>query len=48
MSTDQRLFAFLVCLDRQAAVYGVGVCAEYGGAVFRPLVGGKLFYLCIF
>ncbi|KAF3322060.1 importin-5 isoform X2 [Carex littledalei] len=27
---------------RQAAVYGVGVCAEYGGAVFRPLVGEAL------
>nr|XP_029123663.1 importin-5 isoform X2 [Elaeis guineensis] len=25
---------------RQAAVYGVGVCAEFGGSVFRPLVGG--------
>ncbi|KAA8518343.1 hypothetical protein F0562_015774 [Nyssa sinensis] len=23
---------------RQAAVYGIGVCAEFGGAVFRPLV----------
>jgi hypothetical protein len=26
---------------RQAAVYGVGVCAEFGGHVFRPLVGGS-------
>lgn len=25
---------------RQAAVYGIGVCAEFGGSVFRPLVGG--------
>jgi len=24
----------------QAAVYGIGVCAEFGGSVFRPLVGG--------
>ncbi|KAL5708569.1 Importin-5 [Ranunculus cassubicifolius] len=27
---------------RQAAVYGIGVCAEYGGIVFRPLVGEAL------
>nr|CAD1840413.1 unnamed protein product [Ananas comosus var. bracteatus] len=27
---------------RQAAVYGVGVCAEFGGPVFRPLVGEAL------
>ncbi|KAG0485517.1 hypothetical protein HPP92_009596, partial [Vanilla planifolia] len=27
---------------RQAAVYGVGVCAEFGGSVFRPLVGESL------
>lgn len=27
---------------RQAAVYGIGVCAEYGGVVFRPLVGEAL------
>ncbi|KAG1347591.1 hypothetical protein COCNU_06G014200 [Cocos nucifera] len=27
---------------RQAAVYGVGVCAEFGGSVFRPLVGEAL------
>lgn len=27
---------------RQAAVYGIGVCAEFGGAVFRPLVGEAL------
>lgn len=26
----------------QAAVYGIGVCAEFGGSVFRPLVGGRL------
>ncbi|KAG2671458.1 hypothetical protein I3760_14G137000 [Carya illinoinensis] len=24
---------------RQAAVYGLGVCAEFGGSVFKPLVG---------
>lgn len=28
------MFAF------QAAVYGLGVCAEFGGSVFKPLVGG--------
>ncbi|RZC77742.1 hypothetical protein C5167_002029 [Papaver somniferum] len=27
---------------RQAAVYGVGVCAEFGGAPFKPLVGEAL------
>ncbi|KAF6155190.1 hypothetical protein GIB67_019716 [Kingdonia uniflora] len=27
---------------RQAAVYGIGVCAEYGGPVFKPLVGEAL------
>ncbi|KAL2239713.1 UNVERIFIED_CONTAM: Importin-5 [Sesamum indicum] len=27
---------------RQAAVYGLGVCAEFGGAVFKPLVGEAL------
>ncbi|KAH1194365.1 Importin-5 [Glycine max] len=27
---------------RQAAVYGVGVCAEFGGSVFSPLVGEAL------
>ncbi|XP_020674007.1 importin-5 isoform X2 [Dendrobium catenatum] len=25
---------------RRAAVYGIGVCAEFGGLVFRPFVGG--------
>lgn len=30
----------------QAAVYGLGVCAEFGGPVFKPLVGG-IFYLYI-
>lgn len=30
----------------QAAVYGLGVCAEFGGAAFKPLVGG-MFYLHI-
>lgn len=29
----------------QAAVYGVGVCSEFGGSAFRPLVGGNL---CVF
>ncbi|KAL3850383.1 hypothetical protein ACJIZ3_012265 [Penstemon smallii] len=27
---------------RQAAVYGLGVCAEFGGPVFKPLVGEAL------
>ncbi|KAK8938099.1 hypothetical protein KSP40_PGU009686 [Platanthera guangdongensis] len=27
---------------RQAAVYGIGVCAEFGNSVFRPLVGVAL------
>ncbi|EOA34033.1 hypothetical protein CARUB_v10021533mg [Capsella rubella] len=27
---------------RQAAVYGIGVCAEFGGSVFGPLVGEAL------
>ncbi|TKY62898.1 Importin-5 protein [Spatholobus suberectus] len=27
---------------RQAAVYGVGVCAEFGGSVFKPLAGEAL------
>lgn len=25
----------------QASVYGIGVCAEFGGPSFKPLVGGK-------
>ncbi|XP_057537771.1 uncharacterized protein LOC130815346 isoform X2 [Amaranthus tricolor] len=25
---------------RQVVVYGLGVCAEFGGSVFKPLVGG--------
>lgn len=28
----------------QAAVYGIGVCAEFGGSVFRPLVGGSFIH----
>jgi hypothetical protein len=27
---------------RQAAVYGLGVCAEFGGSVFKPLIGEAL------
>ncbi|KAM7500304.1 hypothetical protein LguiA_024718 [Lonicera macranthoides] len=27
---------------RQAAVYGIGICAEFGGLAFRPLVGEAL------
>lgn len=29
---------------RQAAVYGLGVCAEFGGSVFKPLVGGMIYF----
>lgn len=25
----------------QAAVYGLGVCAEFGGSAFKQLVGGR-------
>lgn len=25
----------------QAAVYGLGVCAEFGGSVIKPLIGGN-------
>jgi hypothetical protein len=24
----------------QAAVYGIGICAEFGGSAFRPHTGG--------
>lgn len=52
-STVHLQVAWLVCglfpeghkvwlLLHQAAVYGVGVCAEYGGTTFQPIVGGKL------
>ena len=27
----------------QAAVYGLGVCAEFGGTVIKPLIGGKFY-----
>ena len=30
------------CLFK-AAVYGLGVCAEFGGSVFKPLVGGTIY-----
>ncbi|PKU88088.1 hypothetical protein MA16_Dca020059 [Dendrobium catenatum] len=30
---------------RRAAVYGIGVCAEFGGLVFRPFVGEALYRL---
>ena len=29
----------------QAAVYGLGVCAEFGGSVFKSLVGGN--FVCV-
>ncbi|PSS14495.1 Importin-5 like [Actinidia chinensis var. chinensis] len=32
---------------RQAAVYGLGVCAEFGGSVFKPFVGEALSRLII-
>ncbi|KAH0454990.1 hypothetical protein IEQ34_016914 [Dendrobium chrysotoxum] len=31
--------------DAGAAVYGIGVCAEFGGLVFRPFVGEALYRL---
>ncbi|XP_057537768.1 uncharacterized protein LOC130815346 isoform X1 [Amaranthus tricolor] len=31
---------------RQVVVYGLGVCAEFGGSVFKPLVGGMIILLC--
>lgn len=31
----------------QAAVYGLGVCAEFGGSTFRPRVGGSLLPICM-
>ncbi|KAG5029487.1 hypothetical protein JHK87_013001 [Glycine soja] len=30
------------CREAAAAVYGLGVCAEFGGSVFKPLVGEAL------
>ena len=38
-----REYSFLFHTIFQAAVYGLGVCAEFGGSVFKPLVGGTLF-----
>ncbi|WCJ43619.1 ARM repeat superfamily protein [Euphorbia peplus] len=40
-------FLLEACTDqnpdvRQAAVYGVGICAEFGASVFKPLVGEAL------
>ncbi|XP_057843683.1 uncharacterized protein LOC131053092 isoform X2 [Cryptomeria japonica] len=40
-------FLLEACTDsnadvRQAAVYGIGVCAEFGGSKFKPLVGEAL------
>ncbi|KAL2540861.1 ARM repeat superfamily protein [Abeliophyllum distichum] len=40
-------FLFEACNDEnpdvcQAAVYGLGVCAEFGGSVFKPLIGEAL------
>jgi hypothetical protein len=34
MNWSSSLFIF------QAAVYGIGVCAEFGGAKFKTIVGG--------
>ena len=30
----------------QAAVYGIGICAEFGGSAFRPHTGGMCFTYC--
>jgi hypothetical protein len=35
------IFPSILCGCFQAAVYGLGVCAEVGGSVFKHLVGGK-------
>ena len=37
-------FCGLSCFSK-AAVYGLGVCAEFGGSVFKPLVGGMEYLL---
>ena len=35
------IFSSILCGCFQAAVYGLGVCAEVGGSVFKHLVGGN-------
>lgn len=37
-----KLYLIQPLLYLQAAVYGIGVCAEFGGSVFKPLVQGWL------
>ena len=37
--------SFLTCCF-QAAVYGIGICAEFGGSAFRPHTGGMGFTHC--
>lgn len=40
-SIDFRLLLIVTSAEvLQASVYGIGVCAEFGGAAFKPLVGG--------
>lgn len=39
LATDE-LYLNQPLLYLQAAVYGIGVCAEFGGSVFKPLVQG--------
>jgi hypothetical protein len=34
--------SYLTCCS-QAAVYGIGICAEFGGSAFRPHTGGTRF-----
>ena len=32
---------YLFSIYYQAAVYGIGVCAEFGGAKFKTIIGGS-------
>jgi hypothetical protein len=50
-SSLKSAISFLTCCF-QAAVYGIGICAECGGSAFRPHTGGMfciyvVFDLCI-
>ncbi|MFS7907563.1 putative armadillo-like helical, importin beta family [Helianthus anomalus] len=38
--TKLQTYPYKYCF--QAAVYGLGVCAEHGGSVIKPLIGGKV------
>lgn len=45
LSHDKIMTCLNFLYDRlyQASVYGIGVCAEFGGAAFKPVVGGMHF-----